>query len=150
MEKGGRTAMRVSALILLTLAVVTPAAWSATEERAPLTGVTAVRLANYGAPSVLINERHQVRTLVDELLAARRLPWRRGDTGLSCYSTVMLLIGEKKMVAMFRVAGDHLVEQPLEKGQSSFSLILGDTDLPGLRKLLAEITPPRCRVPTRP
>lgn len=136
--------MRVSALILLTLAVVTPAAWSATEERVPLTGVTAVRLANYGAPSVLIKERQQVRAVVDELVGTRNQPWRRGDTRLTCYSTIVLLIGEKKTLAMFRLAPGHLVERPLEKGQSSFSLILGDTDVPELRKLLMEIPPPRC------
>ncbi len=142
--------MHARALILLALLAVTPGAWSATDDRPPLTGITAVRAANYGAPSVLISERQQVRALVDELIAARQQPWRRGDTKLACYSTVLLLIGEKKVVAMFRVAAGHLVEHPLEKGQSSYSLILGDSDLPGLRKLLGEITPARCRAAASP
>lgn len=139
--------MRVRALVLLALASAAAAAAPASkDERPSLDAVTAVRVANYGSPSVLIAERQQVRAIVDELLAARKKRWRRGDAKLACYSSVMLLMGEKSMVALFRVADERVVERPVTSGKSSYSLALGESDLPGLRRLLAEIPPPRCRV----
>jgi hypothetical protein len=131
----------MKALALL-LAFGSALAVAAPNERAPLKGVSAVRAANYGMPSKLLRQRDEVGPIVEELNELRKKPWRAGDTKMHCYSTVVLLAGEKQ-VAQFRVRPDMIVERPVEKGDSSYSLKLGETDLPHLAKLLAEI-PKRC------
>jgi hypothetical protein len=121
---------------LLVLAAVTASA--APNERPVLTSVTAVRAANYGAPSRLVQQRTEVDQIVEELGQLRKKPWRRGDTKMRCYATVVLLDGERPL-ATFRVRPDLIVERPFEKGASSYSLKITDTDLPALTKLLGEI-----------
>jgi hypothetical protein len=127
--------MNVSGLVLLALA--STLAVAAPNERAVLKGVTAVRAGNYGAPSTWLRQHDEVAPIVEELNELRKKPWRRGDTKMTCYSTVILLASEKQ-VALFRMRPDMIVERPAEKGESSWSLKLADTDLPRLRKVLAE------------
>ena len=124
-----------STVVVISLWLIAPGA--SAEQRPPLKGVSVVRIANYGAPSVLV-ERQQVRAIVEELNRLRNRDWRRGDTKLSCYSTIVLLQGTKK-VAEFRVGLDHIVERPVEKGQSIGSLAIDRADLSVLARLLAEI-----------
>ena len=131
--------MRALALLLV---LGSAPAMAAPNERVPLKGVTTVRAANYGTPSKVIKERGEVGAIVEELSELRKKPWRAGDTKMRCYSTVVLLAGEKQ-VAQFRVRPDVIVERPVEKGDSSYSLKLADTDLPHLAKLLGEI-PKKC------
>ena len=133
--------MKIRTLPALALALVLQtSSTAATDQRAPLKGVSAVRIANYGAPSVMVEGREQVNAIVDELNELRNKSWRRGDTKISCYSTIVLLRGGK-LVGQLRVRPDYVVERPVEKGQSSYSLALGEADLPRLRKLLTEIPP---------
>ncbi len=133
--------MRIRALLVLTIALAVQAAPAAAQEqRASFKGVSAVRIANYGAPSVLLEGREQVNAIVGELNGLAKRAWRRGDTKLSCYSTIVLLKGAKP-VGQLRVTTELVVERPVEKGQSSYSLAIGEADLPGLRKMLAEILP---------
>ena len=120
------------------LVVAAHVAIAAPNERAPLKGVSAVRVANYGVPSKLIQSRDEVGAIVDELGELRKKPWRRGDTKMRCYATIVLLDGNRQ-VALFRVRPDVVVERPVEKGDSSYTLRIGETDLPVLRKVLAGI-----------
>ena len=113
-------------------------ALAAPNDRPPLTSVTAVRAANYGAPSRLVEQRAQVDPIVEELSQLRKKSWRRADTKMRCYATVVLLDGTKP-VATFRVRPDVVVEKPVEKGGSTYSLKVADTDMPVLTKLLGEI-----------
>ena len=113
-------------------------ALAAPNDRPALTGVTAVRAANYGAPSRLVEKRAEVDPIVEELSQLRKKSWRRADTKMRCYATVILLDGTKP-VATFRVRPDVVVEKPVEKGGSSYSLKVADTDMPVLTKLLGEI-----------
>ena len=111
------------------------------EPRPPLTGVTSFRIANYGAPSTVVNSREQVSAVVGELNLVRKKDWQRGEAKLSCYSTLILLRGEKKVVGEFRIRPDGMVERPVEKGQSSYSLLISPDDLPKIAKLLEGIAP---------
>lgn len=120
--------------------LVQSACASAADPRPRLTGVSAVRIANYGAPSVLIEGRERVNAIVEELNGLRKRPWRRADTQLSCYSHVVLLSG-KRTVGSFRVRPEYLVERPVEKGETSHSLEIRPADLPRISSLLAEIPP---------
>jgi len=114
-------------------------------QRPQLKEVSAVRVANYGTPSTLINDREQVSSIVDELRQLRNRSWRRADTKLSCYATLMLLSGTRT-VALFRVRPELVVERPQEKGQSSYSLETGQADLPVISALLTGIPPAKnCR-----
>ena len=113
-------------------------ALAAPNERPLLTSVTAVRAANYGAPSRLVEQRAQVEPIVEELSQLRKKSWRRADTKMRCYATVILLDGTKP-VATFRVRPDVVVEKPVEKGGATYSLKVAETDLPVLTKLLGEI-----------
>jgi hypothetical protein len=136
---------RVRAPILL-LAVVSQCALAQGEARAPLHGVSAVRIANYGAPSVLVEARSQVEAVVHELNAVRLKAGRRGDTKLNCYSTLVLLKSGKPL-GTYRVRPDYVVERPVEKGESIYSFVVGEADLPRIRKLLSEIPPAKCGLP---
>ena len=118
---------------------------AAAQERAPLKGVTSVRVANYGAPSVLLKAHEQVSEIVGEFSALRKKPWRKSDTRLSCYSTVTLMSGEK-MVALFRVRPEVIVERPVEKGRPQekgqpYSIAIDEADILSLSRVLAEIPP---------
>ena len=138
--------MILRAFALIAFMLSAHASWAApAEQRAPLKGVTAVRIANYGAPSVLIKAREEVSAIVDELSTLRGKAWHRGDHKLSCYSTVMLLAGEK-IITVFRVTSDYVVERPVDKALPPYTIAVGESDLPVLAKLLAENAPPkRCR-----
>jgi len=122
------------ALVLLVQAV------AAADPRPPLRGVSAIRAGNYGAPSVLLEDRQKVGPIIEELNALRSKPWRRGETRLSCYATVVLL-GGKRTLATLRVRPDLVVERSGAKGQASYSIAIGQSDLPGLTTLLSEIAP---------
>jgi hypothetical protein len=132
----------MNAFALAALALAATLAAAAPNERTPLKGVTAVRAGNYGAPSKWVRQRDEVGPIVEELNELRKKPWRQGDTKMTCYSTVILLAGEKQ-VALFRMRPDMIVERPAEKGESSWSLKLADMDLPRLRQVLAE-APKKC------
>ena len=119
------------------------AAVTAQEQRATFSGVSAVRIANYGSPSVLLESRDKVAPIVSELNGLAKKSWRRGDAKLACYSTIVLLKGTKQ-VGQLRVTAEYVVERPVEKGQSSYNLAVGDADIPRLRRMLAEILPPKC------
>ena len=120
--------------------IVQCASAMAADERPLLKDVSTVRAANYGTPSAVINDREQVRALVDELRQLRGKAWRRADTKLSCYATVVLLSGTRT-VTLYRVRPDFVVERAPGKGQSSYSLAIGEADLPRLGALLARIPP---------
>jgi hypothetical protein len=67
------------------LAIVVHAACAtAADQRPALRGVSAIRIANYGSPSVLLEGRDKVGSIVVELNALRSKAWRGGDTKLSC------------------------------------------------------------------
>jgi ArsR family metal-binding transcriptional regulator len=137
--------MRIRALLLVVLGVLAQAALCApAEERPALKGVSAVRISNYGAPSVLVRDRDDVRSILEELTDLRKKTWRRGDTRMRCYATVQLLVKEKPLT-VFRVRPEYVVERTGEKEPSSFTLVVDQTDLPKLRKMLTEIPPGRCQ-----
>jgi hypothetical protein len=114
----------------------------AQEERPQIKDVSSVRIANYNMPSTVIQDRAQVRAIVDELRQLRGKEWRRADTKLSCYATLVLLSGTKT-VTLVRVGTEHVVERSPGKGQSTYSVAVGPADLPKVHKLLAEIPPPK-------
>ena len=130
------------ALLLLSLAVFVHGAIA--EPRPALGGVSAVRIANYGSPSVVIKD---AAPIVRELNQLRRKNWRRGEIKLSCYSTIVFLRGEKR-VGEFRVTPAAVVERPVEKGQGSHSIETGPDDLAELHRRLAEILPPKDCTPS--
>lgn len=139
--------MNSSLRTLLAAVVALSAGFASGAERAPLKGVTAVRAANYGVPSKLVKDREEVGAIVQELNELRNKPWRQGAAKMKCYSTVILLAGEKQ-VALFQVRPDVIVERPVEKGESPYSLKPDDTDLLRLRKLLDEMpTSKQCEKP---
>ena len=110
----------------------------AADQRPPLREVSALRIANYGAPSVLLEGREKLGPIVAELNALRRKPWRGGDTKLSCYSTLVLYSG-KQTLGTFRILPEQIVEREGPKGQPIYSLAIEAGEIPRLRKLLAEI-----------
>jgi hypothetical protein len=117
----------------------------ASDPRPELKDVSAVRIANYGTPSTVIQDREQVSSIVHELRQLRTRTWRRADTKLSCYATLVLLSGTRT-VALFRVRPELVVERPQGKGQSSYSLAIGQGDLPRIGTLLTGIPPAKdCR-----
>lgn len=113
---------------------------AAAEERPALKDVSTVRIANYGIPSTVIQDREQVRSVVDELRQLRSKAWRRADTKLSCYATLTLL-GGTRTVTIFRIRPDFVVERPQGKGQSIYSLAVSQADLPRISALLAAVPP---------
>jgi len=120
------------------LAALLAAGAVAAEPRPALKDVSAVRMNNYGAPSRLFEAREQVAAIVDELNALRAKRWKKGDTKLKCYATVVLMAGTVRL-AMFRVGPQYVVERPLEKGDSSYSLAVTEADRPQIAKLLTEV-----------
>ena len=135
--------MRIHAFAVAVLVSVAPGASPlAQQERPQLKDVSTVRIANYNTPSTVIQDRAQVRAIVDELRQLRSKDWRRADANLSCYATLVLLRGEKT-VSLFRVGTEHVAERAPGKGQSTYSLAVGKDDLPKIHTLLAEIPPPK-------
>jgi len=132
---------RVFAVLVLGLLV--PGAFTvAQEERPALKDVSMVRIANYNTPSTVIKDRAQVHEIVGELRQLRGREWRRADTKLSCYATLVLLRGDKT-VSLFRVGIEHVVERAPGKGQSTYSISVGPAEAPKIHALLATIPPPK-------
>ena len=101
-------------------------------------GVSAIRIANYNSPSVLVKD---VGAILRELNQLRRAKdWRHGDAPVSCYSTIVLLRGEKR-IGEYRVTPAAVVERPVAKGQGIYNLEISPGDLPELTRRLAEILP---------
>jgi hypothetical protein len=139
--------MRIRAFAVMGLGLLVHGAGAtAADQRPPLKEVSAIRVANYGTPSTVVKDREQVNAIVEELAQLRSKAWRRADAKLSCYATVMLLNGART-VALFRVRPEmvveRVVERPKEKGESSYSIATGETDLPKINTLLAGIPPPK-------
>jgi hypothetical protein len=131
-----RLAIPVAALVLLAQADGT----AAQDRRPALREVSAIRVGNYGSPSVLLEGRDKVGPLVSELNALRGKPWRGGDTKLTCYSTLIVISG-KKTLTTFRIRPEHIVERVGPKGVPVYNLALEATDLQRVSKLLTEIPP---------
>lgn len=134
--------MRTLAIAAVTLAALVQSAGATEVERPQLKDVSVVRIANYGIPSTVITNREQVRGIVGELTRLRSKPWRRVDTRLSCYATLVLLRGDRT-VTLFRIKTETVVERAPGKRQSSYSVATGEGDLPRISALLAEIPPPK-------
>lgn len=132
---------RTLAVIVLGLASHAAGAL-AQEERPQLKDVSTVRIANYNTPSAVVKDRAQVNAIVGELRQLRGKDWRRADAKLSCYATLVLLRGEKTLT-LLRIGAEHVVERAPGRGQSTYSVSVGQADLPTIRKLLAEIQPPK-------
>ncbi|MGQ0655091.1 MAG: hypothetical protein ACT4P4_22975 [Betaproteobacteria bacterium] len=126
--------LRLNARLLPLLAFFLIAGPATAEPRPPLEGVSAVRIANYGAPSVLLEGRDKVGPVVGELNAMRKRAWQRGDTKLPCYSTLIVMKG-KKTVALYRIGAEALVE----KSEATYSLAVPLAEMPRIARLLTEI-----------
>ncbi len=133
--------VRISSIALAAFALAMPGVATA-DERPQLAGVSSVRVANYGTPSTVIQDRERLNAIVAELRQLRTRAWRRGDTKLSCYTTLVLLKGDRTMT-LFRISPEAVVERPSGKGQSVHSLAVGPGDMPTIGPLLAGITPPK-------
>ena len=129
-------AVPVVGLILLLHA----AGAAAAGERPALRGVSAIRIANYGAPSVLFEGRDKFGPILNELNGLRGKAWRGGDTKLECYSTLVVMSG-KKTLGTFRIRPEQIVEREGAKGVPIYSLALEADEIPRLSKLLTEIPP---------
>lgn len=134
--------MRILAVAAATIAALVQSAGATELERPQLKDVSVVRIANYGIPSTVITDREKVRAIVGELTRLRSKPWRRVDSKLSCYATLVLLRGERT-VTLFRIKPETVVERAPGKGQSSYSIATGEGDLTRISALLAEIPPPK-------
>jgi hypothetical protein len=126
---------------LLLLAFVVFGTTALAEPRPAIRGASSARIGNYGAPSVLL-EGAKMRALVDELNQLRRKDWQRGETKVTCYSTLLLMHGKKK-VGEFRVTLQNIVERPVAKGQGIYSLAIGESDIAELARIMKEIAPPK-------
>lgn len=113
---------------------------AAAQERPSLKDVSAVRLAHYGAPSKLFRGKEDVKAIVEELEQLRGKKWRQADLRMRCYSTVQLLNGEK-LVTAFRLRPEYVVERAQDKTVPTYNTQITETDLPLIRKLLAEVPP---------
>lgn len=134
--------MRAAALALILLAHGAAARAAPPDlSQPPLSEVTAIRLANYGAPSVPIAGRSDVKLVLDELRQLRGKPWRRGDTPQECYSSVIVMAG-KRTLTVFRVTASAVVERVFVRGQAaSYSLAVEPEELLKTNALLAEAPP---------
>ena len=133
--------MKSFAYSFAVFAFLMQAAWtSAADQRPALRGVSAIRIANYGSPSVLLEGRDKVSPIVGELNTLRGKPWRAGDAKLACYSTLVVISG-KQTLATFRITPEQIVEREGAKGQPIYSLEIDAREMPALSRLLAEIAP---------
>ena len=128
----------MSRLIVVALLVSTASAIA--QERPSLKDVNAARLANYGAPSKLFHGKQDVKAIVEELEQLRGKKWRQADLRMRCYSTVQLLNGEK-LVTAFRLRPELVLERAQDKTVPTYNVQITETDLPLIRKLLAEVPP---------
>ena len=135
--------MRLFGIAALALAAAGAPAGAATPDlsQPPLSGVNAVRLANYGAPSMALRSREDLKEVLEELRQLRGKSWRRGDTKQDCYSSVTLMNGGR-IVTVFRVTADTVVERVFSHGQAaSYSLAVEPDELLKTGALLAEAPP---------
>jgi hypothetical protein len=109
----------------------------------PLKDVTAIRIGNYGAPSTQVQTRDELGPALAELNELRGRQWKQADTRLTCYSTLTLMNGPKT-VAIYRVTNETVVERPVGKSDLAYSLAVTESDLPKIRKHLAEAAPAIC------
>lgn len=133
--------MKISSIAVAAVSFVVQGAL-ATDERPQLAGVSAVRVANYGTPSTVLQDREQVSAIVGELRQLRNKPWRRVDTKLSCYAT-LVLIGGDRTVSLFRISPEAIVERAPGKGQSTYSIAIDQADVQRIGPLLTKIPPPK-------
>jgi hypothetical protein len=131
--------LTVPALVLLALG----AGEAFAEPRPPLPAVSAMRIGNYGSPSVMVEGGEQLRALVRELNSLRGKSWRAGEPKIGCYATVVLL-EKNRQVGLYRVRPEVIVERAVGKAQGSYTLEIAEGDAPRMARLLAEITPPKC------
>ncbi len=135
--------MRVRAFVVVTVALTLRCVSAiGAEERPQLTGVSIVRVANYGTPSTVIHDRERVSAIASELRQLRGKAWRRGDSKLSCYATLVLVSGTKT-VTLFRIGREAVVERAPGKRQSTYSVAIDPADLPRIGPLLKSIPPPK-------
>lgn len=133
----------LGAVVLVALASMLQCASAVgAEERPQLAGVSSIRVANYGTPSTVIHDRERVSAIASELRQLRGKAWRRADTRLSCYATLVLLSGTKT-VTLFRIGAEAVVERAPGKGQSTYSVTIDPADLPRIGPLLKNIPPPK-------
>lgn len=135
--------MKFHASALLTTWLLALGADAAAEQRPPLPAASAIRVGNYGSPSVTIESRDQLRPILSELNALRAKSWNQGEAKLNCYATLVLL-DKGKPVGLLRIRPDYIVERATGKGQASYTLAISEADTPRLTKLLSEITAPKC------
>ena len=102
--------------------------------------MSSVRIANYGAPSVLLEGRDKFSAIVGELNALRKRPWRGGEVKQDCYSTVVVYSG-KKTLATFRIRPDSVVEREGARGVPVYNQSIEPGDIPQLTRHLADIVP---------
>jgi hypothetical protein len=134
----------VNKLICLLISCAVTAA--AAQDKPALKGVSGVRVANYGAPSKLLESKADVNAILDELGKLRSKPWPRREARLTCYASVILMSGKKELTT-FRIKPDTIVERVPEKGGQAtyYSLALGEADLPLISKLLQDAPPAKCK-----
>lgn len=134
--------MRKTLFLLLSCLVTAAAA----QDRPPLKGVSGVRVANYGAPSKLLESKADVNAVLDELGKLRSKPWPRREARLTCYASVILLNGKKELTT-FRIKPDTIVERVPEKGGQAtyYSLAIAEADIPLISKLLQDAPPAKCK-----
>ena len=110
------------------------------QERAPLTDISGVRIANYGAPSKLFEGKEDLKAIIAELEQLRAKRWRQGDLKMRCYATVQLMNGSKT-VTYFRIRPEYVVERAQDKALPTYNLQVTESDLPLIRKLLVDVPP---------
>ena len=134
--------MRMRAWAMAALGAAACGGAAAAEQRPALADVSIVRIANYGTPSTVITDRQHVNAIVGELRQLRGKSWRAADSKLSCYATLSLHRSTRNLT-LFRISPAIVVERAPGKGQSSYSLAIGESDLPRIGALLGEIPPPK-------
>ena len=128
---------RLTAIALLALGLASGTAIA--QERPSLKEATAVRLANYGAPSKLF-EGAAAKAIIAELEDLRGKRWRQADLKMRCYATAQLMHGSKT-ITYFRIRPEYVVERAQDNKVPTFNLQITEADLPKLRKFLAEVPP---------
>lgn len=128
---------RPIAIALLALGLA--AGHALAQERPALKEATAVRLANYGAPSKLF-EGKQAREIIAELEELRGKRWRQAELKMRCYATAQLMNGTKT-ITYFRIRPEYVVERAQDLRVPTYNMQITETDLPKLRQLLTEVPP---------
>jgi len=109
------------------------------QDRPALKDATAVRLANYGAPSKLF-EGKEAKEIIAELEELRGKRWRQAELKMRCYATVQLLNGTRT-ITYFRIRPEYVVERAQDLKVPTYNMQITEADLPKVRKLLAEVPP---------